>query len=304
MNPPKHHFARHAFAVILVLLIAILSMPLTTKADTLEVSARIDAPPPLSPAIITSPLGQAQLAASPITVVGTCGDGVYVTLHKNGNLAGVTPCVSGAFSLQLALDIGSNLLQAKNYNSTDNEGPTSPSITIYFNPPSAQPDITPPVFKTTTDGAPLNQLSPYPGQFFILYKPHGYRIYKTGELWRGDISIQGGQSPYNIAVDWGDGSLFHYIQNSSDPFTLNHNYDKAGTYKPTIYALDKNGLVSSIELFITVTGPQVKDFSDDQDPYILPTLTVLGVTTLVMTALLWHLHMHRKSGQHHDEPNE
>jgi hypothetical protein len=149
-----------------------------------------------------------------------------------------------------------------------------------------QPDITPPVFKTSTGGTPLNQLSPYPGQFFILYKPNGYRIYKTGEVWKGEVSVQGGQAPYNIAVDWGDGSLFHYIQNSSEPFSLSHNYSQAGTYKPVIYALDKNGLFTSIELFITVTGPQVRDFSGDQDAYILPTLTVLGITTLVITALL------------------
>ena len=136
MNPSKRHSVRHAFAGILCLILAVLASPLTTQADTLDVTARIDAPLPTSPAIITSPLDQQHLDASPIIVSGTCGDGAYVILYLNGAVAGTGVCTSGNFSIQASVVTGENKLQAKVYNSTDNEGPQSPTVTclLYTSP--------------------------------------------------------------------------------------------------------------------------------------------------------------------------
>jgi hypothetical protein len=104
-------------------------------AESLEVTARVDSPLPTSPAVISSPTDQQHFNTSPITITGTCGDGTYVSLFRNSEFAGTASCTGGFFTIQVTLVPGSNLLQAKNYNNTDNEGPSSPPITIYYDLP-------------------------------------------------------------------------------------------------------------------------------------------------------------------------
>lgn len=132
-----------------------------SQAETLQVTATVPAPLPTTPAIITSPFDQEHVTTSPIVVSGTCGDGAYVTLHNNGAFAGVGSCASGTFTIQISLTPGANQLQARVYNITDNEGPQSSPITVYYDVLEPQPSL--PIETSlslrvsTVDGIPYSQ---------------------------------------------------------------------------------------------------------------------------------------------------
>lgn len=114
------------------------SSPSSAQQD-IHVSAKVNAPLPTSPAVITSPYDQQHFTNPTITVQGTCGDGAYVILYRNSVVAGIGACTAGNFSIIIELTSGANILQAKVYNSTDNEGPISTSITIYLDNIPVQP---------------------------------------------------------------------------------------------------------------------------------------------------------------------
>lgn len=163
------------------------------NAQSYDVTARVDSPLPTSPATITSPADQQHFNTSPITVTGTCDDGTYVALFRNGAFAGTASCTGGFFTLQLALTPGSNVLQAKNYNNTDNEGPASPPITVYYDIPLPEP--TPPRSGTSL-GLEIISIDGIP------YGP--YRTYSTSSR----PIIQGLAPPYStITINFGPEDL-------------------------------------------------------------------------------------------------
>lgn len=140
----QYPFLRNCFTplVLLGLIVAssfIILFSSSAKAEDIEVTAKVNAPLPTSPAIIASPYDQQHFTDSPITVTGTCGDGAYVVLFRNSVAAGIGACTGGNFSIQTDLAPGANILQAKVYNSTDNEGPQSPAITVYYDIVPAEP---------------------------------------------------------------------------------------------------------------------------------------------------------------------
>lgn len=156
------HLKHAAGLLALCILLGIASVPLLpkdTNADILNVTAKVNAPLPTSPAIITSPYDQQHFTTRHITVAGTCGDGAYVAIYRNSVSAGIGACSGGNFSIDIELTPGANILQAKVYNITDNEGPASPSITVYYDTipttPPAPLETAITLRVTSVDGAPF-----------------------------------------------------------------------------------------------------------------------------------------------------
>ena len=135
-SSPPYHFLHHLVLIVggFFLLLGLFIIVPKSHAQSLDltVTAKVDAPLPTSPAIITSPMEQEHFTNPAIIVSGTCGDGAYVVIERNSTQAGMTMCNSGSFSLPLSLTPGSNQLQARVYNTTDNEGPVGPAITVYY----------------------------------------------------------------------------------------------------------------------------------------------------------------------------
>ncbi len=275
-----------------IFLIAFLTLAVTntSHAESYEVTARVDAPLPTSPATITSPTDQQHVTTSPITVTGTCGDGTYVTLFRNGILMGMGACTSGNFSVQTDLLEGANQLQARVYNNTSNEGPLGPSLTIYYDLPSPVliPSNTIASFsdfpQTITTPAPPLETQPTTPALIVLSFPYSYRTYKVDELWQGDIAISGGNPPYSIIVDWGDGSLFHYQSASTTRFKISHEFKKPGTYQPIVRVTDEQGNTASLQLLIPVVAREVQMPPPTASP--VASILTLAVGVIVLAALV------------------
>lgn len=142
------------------MLLAGISLHGNAQTATLEVSAKVSAALPSSPAVITSIVDQQHVSSSALTVAGTCPTASYVKLIQNGQPAGVSQCTSGIFGIQTSLAPGPNTLQVQVYNLTDDPGPASGVVTIYYDVTTVQPQ-TPPSVPTSlsvvsVDGAQYN----------------------------------------------------------------------------------------------------------------------------------------------------
>lgn len=215
------------------------------SADTIQVSAKVAAPLPSGPAIITSPHDQDHLTATPVTVVGTCPDNTYVKLYRDDAFSGVAQCEGGHFGISTSLSVGANKLQARVYNITDDEGPTSASITVYYvlpvttpNTPAAQtpPPASTPTGSGTSGGGPLSVTGDY-----------NYQMHYAGQPFAWKFQVNGGVGPYTITITWGDGETTTF-QSTDGLLNLMHAYKKGGEYQPMLHVTDATDATIQLQL--------------------------------------------------------
>lgn len=120
-------------------------------ADSFNVFATVLAPLPTSSAPITWPADQTHFTTTPITILGTCPSNTYVQLYRNGNFSGTANCgpsITG-YQIQTDLSAGANTLYTRVFNITNNEGPQSPVITIWYDQTQPNPPPIPTTVPTT-----------------------------------------------------------------------------------------------------------------------------------------------------------
>lgn len=242
IRPLHRRIVLHTSSLLLLLGGGFLPSPFSFAAQTYsyDVTAKVPAPLPNSPAIITSPSDQQHVTDQTITVSGTCPDDSYVKVFVNGVEAGVADCNNGTFSMPVTLTPGANVLTAKVYNITDDEGPSSGAITVYYDVPAApsqQPGSPPSA--GSSPGTPGNTGQPGP----TITLPYHFAIRSPGDQWQWEVTI-GGRAPFNITIDWGDGDIQRFTRAEGGTFTISHVYHKASTYQPVIRVTDKNGSAS------------------------------------------------------------
>lgn len=244
IRPLHRRIALHASSLLLLLGGGFIPSPFNFTAQTYsyDVTARVPAPLPSSPAVITSPTDQQHVTDQTITVSGSCPADSYVKVFVNGTEAGVATCSGGAFSLPVTLAPGANTLTAKVYNVTDDEGPSSGAITVYYDAPVV-PSQSPGASPSTSTGSPTgtsgNAGPPAP----TITLPYHFAIQYPGDKWQWEVTI-GGKAPFDIVIDWGDGNTQRFTRAEAGTFTISHVYNKASTYQPVIQVTDKNGSAS------------------------------------------------------------
>lgn len=173
-----------------------------------SVYAVVGGPRPTTPAIITSPSNGQSFNTNPVTVEGTCPDKALIKIFTNGIFVGSVLCERGRFKIPIDLVIGKNDLTAIPYNALDEEGPTSPTVTVTLNQP-------PGGYGFSTE--------------MLLQTVNFYRGTEPGLEVTWPVEIVGGQAPYAVSVDWGDGTSDLITRLAPGPFTVKHTYKKAGT---------------------------------------------------------------------------
>ena len=219
-----------------------------TADDSYDVSATVSGTAPTQPATIDIPVASASFSSTPINVSGTCPLDTYVKILRNNVSAGIALCDgTGHYSLSIGLVQGTNLLIARDYNFADLSGPDSPVTSVFYQPSTstALASSTPP---TPTTGA--QQSSP-----LILKSNFEFKGYNVNDKASWDIEIEGGNPPYAISVEWGDGSHSLYSRSQSGEMKIDHVYKKTGAHKGSyvikVSATDKDGSSGYLE-FVTV----------------------------------------------------
>jgi len=224
------------------------------QQGSVGLQGEIKKPPPDTPAIITVPGNGQTFTNTPVTVAGICETDLLVEIYKNDVFGGSTVCKNGSFSLQIDLFDGKNDLVARVYDSLNQAGPDSTTVSVNYNAPqvSIGPRITLVTAYAKRGGTPGTAIT-YP------------------------VTVSGGLGPYAISVDWGDKSS---VDLSSKPFageiSLEHTYKQAGIYTIIIKATDASGNTAFLQVVGIGNGPvQQTDKS------------VAGGTLITKTKIVW-----------------
>jgi hypothetical protein len=262
------------FSLFILLSIGVLLLGWTfqAEADDIHVSAKVSAALPSGPAVITSPGDGSRFSDVPITVSGTCPIDTYIKLYRNDFFSGTAMCTTdGNFTLDTDLFSGMNKLQARVFNLTDDEGPQSAPVIVYYDVPE-QPT------GGGTTLAPESVPAPWPPssrgikvQPLIIKSDYLYRGYKAGQTIEWSFEISGGIPPYALNVNWGDGTNTVISQKQSGKVSINHRYKKVGngnkgSYTVKISGSDSEGRRTFLQLFLIIVPSGVPGFVSNTLP--------------------------------------
>jgi hypothetical protein len=151
-RPLHKRLLLHPFSVMVMLCVGVILAGSTYQslAASYGVSATVSAPQITAPAIIDTPSHSEHVTIQQVTVAGTCPAASYIKLYRGSTFSGAATCTAANFQVQTTLVSGANQLQAKVYNITNDEGPSSPPITVYYDETTATPPSSPPITVPTT----------------------------------------------------------------------------------------------------------------------------------------------------------
>jgi len=219
------------------LLVSDVHVHAATEQGSVGLEGRISAPPPTTPATISIPRSGQAFSTLPVTVSGICPNKLLVKLFKNNVFAGSVQCTNGSYSLIIDLFDGQNDLIARVYDDLDQAGPDSNVVAVSYN--ADKPGFTGRVSLTST----IAKKGANPGQSLS---------------W--PIVLSGGDGPYAVSVDWGDGKTPDLMSRAfPGDFNIQHVYDKPGVYNIIVKATDKNGGVAYLQLVGIANGALSQD---------------------------------------------
>lgn len=268
-TPTARHKMSHASRLFLpwpifaflMLVVGVFLVYLTFSAAAIDytVRAKVPAPPLTDPAIIDTPTNGARFSDVPIKVAGSCPDDSYVNLYRNNFYSGSALCIDNRFEITSDLFEGANELQAKVFNFTDDEGPQSPTVTVYYDKPASPEPELPTYPGGGSTGSPAR---PVPAKApFIIRSDFSLIGYYVGQMVRWKVDVSGGSQPYALSIDWGDGKSDLISLKEPGRLTLEHIYKKPGghrgNYTVKITGSDNSGSKTYLQLFVLVNEKNV-----------------------------------------------
>lgn len=196
------------------------------ESGSVGLEGKISAPPPTTGATISFPRDGTTTTEQSVTVTGICPGDLLVKIFKNNVFSGSVQCKNGSFSIKIDLFNGVNEIVARVYDSLDQAGPDSNLVRVTL--PNVGNNI----------GAKLSLTSSF-----------AKRGANPGEKITWPITLTGGNGPYAISVDWGDGKTADIIsQTFAGTFNIEHSYESPGIYNIIVRATDKDGNVAFLQL--------------------------------------------------------
>lgn len=243
-------FLPYPLVIFLFLLsgVYLVAWTFNAHADDIIVKAVIHGENIASPSVITSPSDGTHFTAVPVKVTGTCPtSAAYVEIFRNNSMSGSAMC-SGSSTFEIMIDLfsGQNKLEAHVFNITDDEGPVSIAVTVYYDPPA-------PATPSLQTSPPAKNSDPFQIKTAFVYK--GYYVNQEVQ-W--PLEISGGTAPYALNVDWGDGQNSIISRKDAGQFDIAHTYKTPGgfhgNYTIKVQASDSEGNYSYLEFFVVVNS--------------------------------------------------
>ena len=235
-----------------------------TGSGSVGLEGTISSPPPTRGATIVSPASGRSFTTLPVAVSGLCPQGTMVKLFSNNIFIGSVKCDNASYSLQADLFSGANELIARVYDDLDQAGPDSNTVNVTFN--------------DNQTGAFDSRVS--------LTSSYAKKGASPGETLSWPIVISGGNGPYALSVDWGDGKP---VTLKSIPFadTVNveHVYDAAGIYRVVVKITDSKGSTAYLQLIGVGNGAVGASSTKTKDGGA-STVTVTQTKTSIIPSLI------------------
>jgi hypothetical protein len=244
------------------------------QSSSVSLTGSVPSAPPKIAATISTPHDQQHFNSTPITVSGSCPTGTLIELYKNNIFAGSTPCESnGTYSLSIDLLFGQNVLTAQVYDVLNQAGPTSASVTVFYDYQLSRAD-------------PSSFLN-FTGTQLLLNSDAAYRGSFPNQQLNVPITVIGGTPPFAINVEWGDSTNQVIPRGSNSTFNASHAYKKPGTYKITLQGSDSKQLVAFLTVAAIINGkPELATAANLSTPKSAGKLLVLWpVYAIAATAL-------------------
>lgn len=263
------------------------------SASNYEVSARVPAiPPDITPTIVYPTDSSSD--SGEITLRGTCPvatPAVVVAIYANGTLVGSTVCsADGNYSVPVSLNYGSYQLVARIISITGDYGRDSETLIFSVIPKDASQ-------LGLTDG----QVETLPSEGSLMIPLHIVPTYAYATLdannvtsWKG--SFTGGQLPYEVTIDWGDGIKDHFEVTDNSEQTFSHQYASAGVYPLLIKVVDSAGNTTQLASTTVTFALQQRLILDSSYKNTSPIVAFVQshvveiyVTSLSGLTFLWYL---------------
>jgi hypothetical protein len=201
--------------------------------ETVGVEGRITSPPPTQAATIVSPANGQSLSVTPVTVTGSCPANTLIKIFSNNVFVGAATCVNGSYTLQIALFGGRNDLVAKVFDALDQAGPDSATVTVNYSDP---------------------QFAAF-GNLVMLTSQYARRAADPNTDLEWPLLLSGGNGPYALTIDWGDGSPAELQSLAfAGVVSLKHRYASPGVYRVIVRVADRNGSSSYLQLIAVANG--------------------------------------------------
>jgi hypothetical protein len=228
-------------------------------ADDVIVNAIVKDKPITAPAVITPSINGEHFSAVPIEINGTCPpNAAYVEIFRNGFLTGSAICQNGQFDSEVDLFAGMNKIEAHSFNLTDDEGPVSSPVIVYYDPLAT---ITPDLKTGTSKKTPP----------LLLKTAFVYKGYYVNDEVRWPLEISGGAAPYALNVDWGDGNNSIISRKDAGQFDISHTYKNPGgfhgSYTIKVQVSDTEGNYTYLEFFVIVNSRASTAISGNSNIY-------------------------------------
>ena len=218
--------------------------PENPQSGAIGMQGSISAPPPTQGATISVPSNGQVFTEQPITVSGICPNGLLIKLFKNNVFAGSVQCEGGSYSLQTDLFNGENELIVRVYDELDQAGPDSNIVVVSFD--------------DNRDGAVSRP---------TLTSNFAKRGANPGATLSWPIILSGGQGPYAVSVDWGDGSAPDlFSREFPGTFDIEHVYERPGVYNIVVKVTDANGNPAFMQLVGIANGPLSQTDGSNANP--------------------------------------
>ncbi len=224
-----------------------------SNADSYNVTATVQAPSLAIGAYIKYPLNGNQVHTSPLNISGTCPNKSYIELIRNGYPSGYANCSSQeTFQILSDLSIGTNDLQVRSYNITNQRGPSTPSIRIAYSVISSS-NSNSTIEVNNSPITSIGSISPIgttkaPTTPLILGSTYHYRSFLSGNQFHWGIDLKGGNPPYVVTITWGDGQTSSLLIQNDPLFDITHDYQKPGNYSVIVSAVDSSGEKSTFQI--------------------------------------------------------
>jgi hypothetical protein len=280
---PRHHTSYGALLICVLItgfiLLGSTKITQSTSAvlgDQVTLSGVLQNPPPTEKPVITAPQNGAITSSEITTVRGTCGQYVTVVqMFRSGIFAGSTFCENNAFEITVHLDAGKNVLVAKAADSFGQFAPESDPVSVtYASAAGSSP--------TSPGAASLVASSDKP-----------YLGSASGKPLELSLVLHGGNPPYAVNIDWGDGQEELISQPAPGILKLSHTYTSGGLYTIRVKVVDNLKNVTSLEFAAIIQGPaatpatgSTKSDKPEAIPYVKPSLAIIWPLYLFLLAIV------------------
>lgn len=261
--------------VLLILSISVEAQSPNPQSGSIGLNGTIPTDAPTVGATISFPANGATFTDTPIEVTGVCPSGLLVKLFKNEVFAGSAECsASGSFTITTDLFSGQNILIARVFDALDQPGPDSAPVRVSLNDQGGVSGAIDRVVITTN----FAKRGAAPGQELT---------------W--PFTITGGQGPYAISINWGDGTDDLFSQKIAGEYTFSHVYERPGTYRIIVKVTDNNGAVGYIQVVGVATGA-TQDVANGQSTTLVddqgnPIINASSIPETGARLVLWPLYL-------------